>query len=288
MTSGPNLKSGASRPTVNPATLSLTNYAALQRYIYAESGIVIEDGKQYLLEMRLLPILREHSIESLDALAVRLGTKPATPLARRVIEAMTTNETLFFRDPAMFDALRQHVLPDLFAGPGRSRKLRIWSAASSTGQEAYSIAMLLLEMGKTGKDVEILGTDLSTQVLERARTGIYAQFEVSRGLPATLLMKYFVRCGLDWQLGEQVRSMVQFKPLDLRHDFRSLGAFDLILCRNVLIYFDPPTKTKIVDSVRALLAPGAMLILGCAETVLNIHGGFKRVTFGTSAFYVPA
>ena len=274
-------------PQKNPATLSPLNYAILQRYIYAESGIVIEDGKQYLLEARLLPLLREHNLESLDALALHLSSKPASALARLVIEAMTTNETLFFRDVAMFDALRLHVLPAIFAGVAKHRKVRVWSAAASTGQEAYSIAMLLLEMGKSGRDVEIVGTDLSTQVLARAREGRYPQFEINRGLPASYLMKYFARSGLDWQLQDQVRSMVRFEPLDLRRDFRSLGTFDLILCRNVLIYFDLPTKTRIVGSVHGLLAPGAMLALGCAETILNIHGGFKRVAYGTSAFYLP-
>lgn len=287
MTSLPILPRTSAQYQKNPATLSRSNYVILQRYIYAESGIVIEDDKQYLLEARLLPILREHNVESLDALAVRLMAKPASPLAQLVIEAMTTNETLFFRDAAMFDALRLHVFPALFAGLGRPRKLRIWSAAASTGQEAYSIAMLLLEMGKSSRDVEILGTDLSTQVLTRARVGRYPQFDVNRGLPASCLMKYFVRSGLDWQLQDQVRSMVRFEPLDLRRDFRALGAFDLILCRNVLIYFDTPTKTKIVDLMRSLLSPGAMLALGCAETVVNIHAGFKRVAFGTSAFYLP-
>lgn len=287
MTSVPIIPKPALRPQADPAMLSASNYAFLQRYIHAESGIVIEAGKQYLLEARLLPILREHNVGSLDALAGMLASKASSPLARLVIEAMTTNETLFFRDLAMFDALRLHVFPDLFESLGRSRKLRIWSAAASTGQEAYSIAMLLLEMGKTSKDVEILGTDLSTQVLARASEGRYPQFDVNRGLPASFLMKYFVRSGLEWQLQDQVRNMVRFEPLDLRRDFKFLGTFDLILCRNVLIYFDPATKTKIVDLMRTLLAPGAMLVLGCAETVLNIHGGFKRVPFGSSAFYLP-
>lgn len=275
------------QPQKTPATLSRSNYVILQRYIYAESGIVIDDDKQYLLEARLLPIVREHNLESLDALALRLMAKSGTPLAQLVVEAMTTNETLFFRDSAMFEALRLHVFPALFAGTGRQRKIRIWSAAASTGQEAYSIAMLLLEMGKSSRDVEILGTDLSTQVLARAREGRYPQFDINRGLPASYLMKYFIRSGLDWQLQDQVKGMVRFQPLDLRRDFRSLGSFDLILCRNVLIYFDTPTKTKIVDLIRSLLSPGAMLALGCAETVLNIHSGFKRVSFGHSAFYLP-
>lgn len=274
------------RASDRSTNLSATNYSFLQRYIQAQSGIVIEAEKRYLLEARLLPLLRDHNIDSLDGLAFQLAARPSSPLASLVIEAMTTNETLFFRDSAMFDALRTHIFPLLFTATGRSRKLRIWSSAASTGQEAYSIAMLLLEMGKTNRDVEIFGTDLDTQVLARAREARYPQFDVNRGLPTPYLMKYFSRAGLDWSVQEHVRSMVQFQKFDLRGDCRSLGTFDLILCRNVLIYFDTPTKRKIVDQMRSIMTPHAMLVLGCAETILNIHPGFKRITHGNSAFYV--
>jgi chemotaxis protein methyltransferase CheR len=145
--------------------------------------------------------------------------------------------------------------------------------------------MMMLEMGKSKAEFEILGTDLSSQVLERARIGKYGQFEVNRGLPAPLLMKYFTRSGLEWQLKEDVRSLVRFDQLDLRRDFRSLGSFDLILCRNVLIYFDTETKRNIVNMVRTLLHPGAVLVLGCAETIINIHDGFQRKAIGQSTFY---
>lgn len=267
------------------ATLSSKNYAFLQQYIHSESGIVIEGDKQYLLESRLMPILREHRIDSLDALSGLLASRSSASLSKLVIEAMTTNETLFFRDTAMFEALRKEVLPSLFERIHEKRRLRIWSAAASSGQEAYSLAMMLTEMGKSKSDVEILGTDLSSQVLDRAREGKYAQFEVNRGLPAVYLMKYFTRTGLDWRLKDEIRSMIRFEQLDLRRDFRFLGSFDLILCRNVLIYFDTQTKTKIVDRIRNLLSPGAMLVLGCAETVINVHSGFQRKAIGQSTFY---
>ena len=269
------------------ATLSPANYSFLQKYIQTQSGIVIEADKRYLLEARLLPLLRDHSLDSLDGLALQLAARPSSPLASLVIEAMTTNETLFFRDSAMFDALRTSVFPALFSSTGRLRKIRLWSAASSTGQEAYSIAMLLLEMGKSARDVEIVATDLDTQVLTRAREGRYPQFDVNRGLPASYLMKYFARKGLEWQVQDQVRSMVQFQQFDLRRDCRILGTFDIVLCRNVLIYFDTATKRKIVDQLRSVLAPDAMLVLGCAETILNIHPGFKRILHANSAFYIP-
>ncbi len=266
-------------------TLSPSNYAYLQRYIHAQSGIVVDADKQYLLESRLLPVLRDHDLHSLDELSIRLAEYDAAPLGRQVVEAMTTNETLFFRDQAVFDALRNHVLPSLFDRIQGTRKLRIWSAAASTGQEAYSLAMILLEMGKSRLDVEIVGTDLSNQVLDRAREGKYVQFEVNRGLPAPLLMRYFQRKGLDWQLKEEVRNFVRFQQLDLRKDCRSLGSFDLILCRNVLIYFDIDTRKRILESIRTMLLPGSVLSLGCSETIINLHEGFERKVIGQSTFY---
>ncbi len=269
----------------NGGTLSARNYAFLQKYIHAESGIVIDADKHYLLESRLMPIVRDSQLESLNALSVRLAARSSPSLAKLVIEAMTTNETLFFRDPAMFDTLSKHVFPAMFDRIKGTRKIRIWSAAASSGQEAYSIAMMMLEMGRNKTEFEILGTDISSQVLDRAREGKYVQFEVNRGLPTRLLMKYFSRSGLDWQLKEDVRSLVRFDHLDLRKDFRRLGSFDLILCRNVLIYFDTETKRPIVEAIRARLSPGAVLVLGCAETVINVHDGFRRTAIGQSTFY---
>ena len=265
--------------------LTRENYAFLQAYIQNESGIVLDDGKQYLIESRLLPILREKNVLSLDALCQRLAENRSSPLAKRVIEAMTTNETLFFRDPTMFDALRAHVLPALFDAVKGGRKVRIWSAAASTGQEAYSLAMLLLEMGKGAEQVEIIGTDLSEQVLERARLGRFIQFEVSRGLPSQYLMKYFDRAGLDWQLKECVRKMVRFHPLDLRRSLKTVQRCDLVLCRNVLIYFNTETKKQVLAAIKEVLAPGGVLVLGCAETVINLDRGFKRAVVGQSTFY---
>ena len=269
----------------NPAALSPVNYAFLQKYIHAESGIVIEGDKQYLLESRLLPLLRDNRIDSLDALSSKLAARSSPSLGKLVIEAMTTNETLFFRDPVMFVGLRKQVLPALFDRVKGTRKVRIWSAAASTGQEAYSIAMMLLEMGRSKSEFEIVGTDISTQVLDRASAGKYVQFEVNRGLPTPYLMKYFSRSALEWQIKDEIRSLVRFDQLDLRQNFRSLGNFDLILCRNVLIYFDTDTKKKIVAQIRSLMSPGAVLVLGCAETVINIHDGFKRNAIGQSTFY---
>lgn len=269
----------------SPSVLSAKAYASLQKYIHTETGIVVDEDKQYLLECRLLPIIRDQSIDSLETLANILANKSSALLAKLVNEAMTTNETLFFRDKALFDALRTQILPPILDRIRGTRKLRIWSAAASSGQEAYTLAMMLLEMGKTKIEVEIVGTDLSNQVLERARQGRYVQFEVNRGLPAPFLMKYFTRAGLEWQIKDEARGMARFEQLDLRRDFRHLGSFDLVLCRNVLIYFDSETKTNILDRIRGLLHPSALLALGCAETVINVHDGFQRVSLNQSTFY---
>ena len=196
--------------------LSTQGYSFLQTYIQRESGIVLDEDKRYLIESRLLPIVRQENLGSLDELCGHLATGRRPTLATRVIDAMTTNETLFFRDSGIFDALRTSILPGLMASVAGKRKLRIWSAASSTGQEAYSIAITLLEAGFNAHEVEITGTDLSEQVLDRARAGRYVQFEVNRGMPASLLTRHFTKIGIDWQISDQVRSMVRFQKMDLR------------------------------------------------------------------------
>lgn len=267
------------------APLSAQSYAYLQSYILRQSGIVLDESKRYLIEARLLPIIRKENIISLDALCHRLAANTSPALNQQVIEAMTTNETLFFRDPGMFEALKTTVIPDLLQRVHGRRKLRIWSAASSTGQEAYSVAMLLLESGVTAKQVEIVGTDLAEHVLERARGARYIQFEVSRGLPMKYLATYFTKSGMDWQLSKEVLSMVSFQQLDLRSNLRAIGECDLVLCRNVLIYFNVETKRSILAAIRATLAPGGLLVLGCAETVIGIDDSFERKVFGNSTFY---
>jgi len=267
------------------SSLSRENYVFLQRYIQAESGIVLDEDKHYLIEARLLPILRQEAILSLNALCALLMQKPSSALAIQVIEAMTTNETLFFRDEPLFEALRLHLLPQKLEAVRGRRKVRIWSAAASTGQEAYSVAILLLEAGVSASDVEIVGTDISEQVLARARLGRYVQFEVSRGLPGSLLMKYFVKIGLDWQIIDSVRSMVQFQQMDLRRSFDLLGTWDLILCRNVLIYFDINTKKDILYSMKKAMTPTGTLVLGCAETMISVDESFLRSVVGQSTVY---
>lgn len=262
------------------------NYKFIQEYVYRESGIVLEDDKHYLLQARLMPILKKDQIPGLDDICARLRSGNAD-LRQRVIDAMTTNETLFFRDPAQYDALRTVVLPELVKRRDISRRLSFWSAASSSGQEAYSLAIMLTEMGllNQGWNIQILGTDLSTQMVERARQGRFLQIEVNRGLPATHLVKYFTKVGLEWQIKDELRSMVKFERFDLRLPPTALGSFDVIFCRNVLIYFDVPTKKKILGHLRSVLREDGCLLLGGAEAILDLDGNFGRQAVGQATVY---
>lgn len=268
-----------------PAQISVENYAFLQRYIYQESGIVIDAGKNYLIESRLLPIVKQENLTTLNDLCNLLRATAPLSLKSRVVESMTTNETLFFRDMAVFDALQKEILPKLIESRRATKRLHIWSAAASSGQEAYSIAMLLREMQLDGWKVQILGTDLNQQILDKASAGRFLQIEVNRGLPAKYLIKHFTRAGLDWQINDYLRSMVTFQRFDLRSSMAAFGPFDLVFCRNVLIYFDIATKKQILTSIRGTLSPGSLLALGAAETTINLDVAFSRVTYGSAAFY---
>lgn len=268
-----------------PAQISAENYAFLQRYIYQESGIVLDAGKNYLIESRLLPIVKQENLHTLNDLCNLLRATTPLSLKSRVVESMTTNETLFFRDMAVFDALQKEILPQLIESRRATKRLHIWSAAASSGQEAYSIAMLLREFPLDGWKIQILGTDLNQQILDRAAAGRYLQIEVNRGLPAKYLIKHFTRVGLDWQINDYLRSMVTFQRFDLRASMSALGPFDLVFCRNVLIYFDVATKRQILTSIRGTLSPGCLLALGAAETTINLDVGFNRVNYGSAAFY---
>jgi chemotaxis protein methyltransferase CheR len=267
------------------AAITPENYTFLQQYIYRESGIVLEAGKQSLLDVRLLPIVKSAQLETINDLCALLKVVGLSPVKQLVVEAMTTHETLFFRDSNAFDALRTSILPGLKNLRSSSQRLSIWSAAASSGQEAYSLGMMLLELGMANWKIDIFGTDLSHRILERARTARYAQIEVNRGLPAAYLVKYFKRHGLEWEVSEQVRRMVRFQQADLRQLPRLLGPFDLVLCRNVLIYFDMSTKTKILQSIRSTMATGGILLLGGSETLLNIDATFERKLAGEAVYY---
>jgi chemotaxis protein methyltransferase CheR len=260
----------------------------LRRHVYAGSGIVLDPEKMYLIEARLGPILRERGLGSLSELCDVLRSSPSSPLQAQVVDAMTTNETYFFREPAHYDALRHTILPKLMELRSATRKLTCWSAASSTGQESYSLAMLLIEMGLQNWNIEILATDLSSRVLRQAESGRYSQLEVNRGLPAVFLLKYFRRVGLEWELKEEVRRMVRFRSFDLRAGMQSLGPFDVVFCRNVLIYFDTPTKKRILEEIHGSLFRGGYLLVGATEAGLPAGDRFQRQTIGGAVVYVAS
>ena len=232
-----------------------------------------------------MPIVKKNELGSLNDLCALLKAVNGLPLRQQVVEAMTTNETLFFRDATVFEALQKTVLPELIEARKTVRILNFWSAAASSGQEAYSLAIMLVEMGLGAWKIRILGTDLNNQILDRARAGRYLQIEVNRGLPAKYLVKYFHRVGLEWQIKDELRRMVEFQPFDLRMSMRTLGPFDLIFCRNVLIYFDMETKRRILAELRGALYHQGLLLLGTAESTLNLDDQFARKLIGQAAFY---
>jgi chemotaxis protein methyltransferase CheR len=253
------------------------DFDLLCRLLRERSGLMLTRDKAYLLESRLLPVARKRNMKSLDELITALRLRPDGDLVRDVVEAMTTNESFFFRDLVPFDQFRTFVLPQLLKTRAAKKSIRIWSAACSSGQEPYSLAMILSEekMKLQGWQVEITATDLSTEILEKAQAGLYSQFEVQRGLPIQLLVKYFKQQGDRWQIDPAIRGMVKFRCLNLLDDFTSLGGFDVIFCRNVLIYFDQPTKTVVLERVARILPQDGYLYLGGAETVIGITDKFQ-------------
>jgi chemotaxis protein methyltransferase CheR len=253
-----------------------SDYEYLRKFLKERSGLDLSADKQYLVESRLVPLARKSSLPGIPELVQKMRSG-ADALTGEVVEAMTTNETFFFRDKIPFDHLRETVIPALVQARAARRSLRIWCAASSTGQEPYSIAMCLKEAGAmlSGWRTEIIATDLSQAVLEKSRSGIFSQFEVQRGLPIQLLVKYFTQNGELWQLNADIRGMVQHRELNLLRDFSHLGVFDIIFCRNVLIYFDQATKANIFDRLSRMLEPDGVLALGAAESVVGITNAFK-------------
>ena len=252
------------------------DYDFLRALLKERSGLDLSADKQYLVESRLVPLARRAGLSGIPDLVQKMKGGAAA-LITDVVEAMTTNETFFFRDKIPFDHLTGTILPALLSARASRRSLRIWSAASSTGQEPYSIAMCLKERAAelAGWRIEIVATDLSQEVLEKSKAGIYSQFEVQRGLPIQLLVKYFTQKGELWQINADIRAMVQHRQLNLMQDFSHLGKFDVIFCRNVLIYFDLATKLSIFERLAKVMEPDGMLMLGAAETVVGVTDAFK-------------
>jgi len=245
--------------------------------VKTRSGLILSEEKVYLLESRLVPLARRRGLESLEALANEVRRSRDERLLDEITEAMTTNETFFFRDNKPFDTFRDVVLPQLLKTRASQKSLRIWTAACSTGQEPYSLAMLLKEEAAkmAGWRVEIMATDISNEVLEKAKAGLYSQFEVQRGLPIQLLMKHFQQVGEMWQIDSSIRAMVKFQPKNLLEDLGSVGQFDVIFCRNVMIYFDKETQDRLVRRYATYLKPSGLLFIGHSESLLSVSDIFK-------------
>jgi len=263
------------------------DYDYLRRLLKERSGLVLSADKQYLVESRLAPVARRAGLTGVAELVGKLR-RADERMVVDVVEAMTTNESFFFRDKIPFEHFRDTIMPALIAARATQRRLRIWCAAASTGQEPYSLAMLLKDMKVklAGWRIEIVGTDLSVEVLEKAKAGIYSQFEVQRGLPIQMLVKYFAQVGDTWQIAPEIRAMVAYRPLNLLADFSSLGAFDLVFCRNVLIYFDQDLKIDVLNRLARVVDPEGFLVLGAAETVVGLTDAFKLVP-EKRGLYVP-
>ena len=284
--------------------MTTSEYGYLRKYLKKHSGLDLAADKQYLIESRLLPLAREAGLTGISELVQKMkGGSRA--LNDRVVEAMTINETFFFRDKTPFDQFRELIMPQMLRARANRRRIRIWCAAGSTGQEPYSLAMSMKEMGAAlaGWRIEIIATDLSQGVLEKSKAGLYSQFEVQRGLPIRMLLKYFKQVGEFWQINADIRAMVQHRQLNLLHDFSQLGVFDLIFCRNVLIYFDQQTKTSVLNRLAKAIEADGFLMLGAAETVFGLTNVFKPMaerravyqpndvpaaSVRTSAFVAPA
>jgi chemotaxis protein methyltransferase CheR len=265
------------------------DFELLSGMLRSRSGLVLSKDKVYLLETRLMPVARKRGLENVEALVEQVRTKKEEVLFRDITEAMTTNETFFYRDSKPFDAFRDDILPHLMEARAQRKTLRIWCAAASTGQEPYSLCMIMKEVAAKlhGWRIEVLATDLSREVLEKAKVGLYSQFEVQRGLPIQHLVKYFKQVGEMWQIDESIRSMVTFRELNLMDDFSRLGMFDLVMCRNVLIYFDQQTKNNVLERVSQIIPADGRLILGAAETVIGVSDKFKPMP-NQRGVYCPA
>jgi len=255
----------------------------MRGFLLRQSGLVIEESKMYLLRTRLQPLLKEHGMAGLNELADALKARQNSPIAHQVVDAMTTNETLFFRDQYPFEALRELMLPECAGNNGSG--IRIWSAASSTGQEAYSIAMTAAEaLSSTGR-VSITASDISEQALAKASGGIYSQMEVQRGMPVKLLVKYFEQDGTNWRLKPEIRRMVNFGPANLvsaslASEMRGKGPFDIVFCRNVLIYFSVQARAQVIDNLAACMKEGGFLVTGAAEVPRGERSKWEAVHYG--------
>jgi chemotaxis protein methyltransferase CheR len=267
-------------------TMAAASFAYVRELVHRRSAIYLEAGKEYLVESRLQPIVQASGERTLDRLVSRLRSSPEGSLHTQVVEALTTNETSWFRDRHPYDAFESVILPDLLSRRAKERRLTVWSAATASGQEAYSIAMVLHERlaAEPGWDVRVLASDLSEQMVRRTRAGRYSQLEINRGLPAARLVRHFSRAGTEWQVNEPLRRLVEVRQLNLAAPFPPLPPIDVTFLRNVLIYFQVESRRQILQRVRRVMRPGGYLLLGAAETTLDVDA-FERVPHDKATVY---
>lgn len=271
--------------------MKTADFDYVRQFVRTQAAIVLEPGKEYLVESRLMALVRKENFQTVDQLVDRMRSSPMGELHRRVVDAMTTNETSFFRDVHPFEALKKVILPELVQKRRAEKQLNFWCGAASTGQESYSVLMTIAEHFPEVLqwNFNFVATDLSNEVLEQAKSGSYTQLEVNRGLPAPLLVKYFKKQGERWQISDSLRQKVHFKELNLVADWPFMPLLDVVFLRNVLIYFDVEIKKMILSKVRRLLRPGGYLFLGGAETTLNLDDKFERVVIDRATCYrIPA
>jgi len=276
--------------TTASGTLPEADFEYLRELMHLRAAIVLERGKEYLALSRLEPVARDHGLTTVSELVDKLRTRELTSaLHDQVVDALTTNETTFFRDYNPWESLRTLVMPELLARKERTRTLAIWSAGCSSGQEPYSIAMSIREHFPEllTWQLSILGTDISGSVLDRARAGRYGQLEVNRGLPAHLLVRHFTRAGMEWEIEEPIRRMVRFEHHNLNDVWPSMPPFDLVLMRNVMIYFETEAKRRVLAKMHGQLAPHGYLLLGASETTYSLSDDFIREPDGRTAWYRP-
>lgn len=270
---------------MSTAALQSTDYDYIRKLIRDRSGIVFEEGKEYLMDARLASLARRENLESICDLVAKIRLQPLNGLHEKVVDAMTINETLFFRDIHPFEALRNHLFPELLKQRAAVKNVNIWCAACSSGQEPYSTAIAATEFFRShpGWTVRIVASDISAEMINRAMEGRYTQLEINRGLPAPILVKYFEKAGVEWRVKEEIRSMVRFLRMNLIETWPYLPNMDIIFLRNVLIYFDVETKKAILTRVRRLMAPDGHLFLGGAETTLYLDQAFEQVYYGKAS-----
>ena len=259
--------------------MRLTEFDIYKDLLKEKSGLVITPDKTYLLDSRLMPVAQKWGYDNLSMMTAALQGVPDTALVNDIVEAMTTNETSFFRDAHPFNCFKDHVLPYMIKNRIYDRRFKVWSAAASSGQEPYSLAMLIKDLGDQikGWNIDILATDISQQILDQAKNGVYSQFEVQRGLPVQLMLKYFKQDGDKWHISDEIKKMINYRIFNLLHPMGEIGKPDIIFCRNVLIYFDEETKRGILENMNNILKEDGFLFLGGAETVLGITDKFKPV-----------